>query len=70
MTNEQRTVTETLTYEERAVFGECPVCHAPHGRPCDGNCHTVPLVGEGNMLGAHLGRLEAAPKKRRIEYLD
>jgi hypothetical protein len=58
-----------LTYEERATWGPCPICHAPHGQPCNPevglalgrNAH-----GEIPAGGAHLGRLQRAPDRVRL----
>lgn len=34
-----------LTIEERAVWGTCPVCGNPHGKPCaSGMTHSARLV--------------------------
>ena len=53
-----------LTYDERATYGECPVCHAKHGEWCDGNIG-VPLgqsvSGYPTSNGVHLGRIQRAP---------
>lgn len=55
-----------LSYDERATWGECPVCKAKHGEWCNG------LVGvslgrnvNGDIPehGVHLGRLQEAPLK-------
>lgn len=54
------------TYEERATWGDCPVCHAGHGEWC--RATGIPLgVKVGGAMpvqgdGAHLGRLQRAPK--------
>ena len=57
-----------LTFDERAKWGACPVCHAPDGVACNGEIG-IPLgrtcgdrVAEG---GAHLGRLLHAPLRIR-----
>ena len=60
----ERIMHET-TYEQRATWGECPVCHAQHGEPCDGNIGFAlgtTASGERPIDGAHLGRLQNAPK--------
>lgn len=44
------------TYEERATWGECPVCHAPDGQWCS---------PEGTQR-VHLGRLMNAPLYVRL----
>lgn len=44
-----------LTAEERFIWGECPVCHVPHGEQC-----------EPGREGAHLGRLTRAPFKVKL----
>jgi len=59
-------------YAERAVWGECPVCHAADGKPCSPNAGI--FVGEPECLTheplAHLGRLWAAPMRVRITAAD
>jgi uncharacterized protein (DUF779 family) len=42
-----------LTYDERATWGECPVCHVPDGEWCIG--------GTEAQKGVHLGRIQKAP---------
>ena len=58
-----------LSYDERATWGECPVCHAKPGEWC------YPEIGipigrnvEGKLPehGAHLGRLQNAPYKVKL----
>lgn len=58
-----------LTYDERAVFGTCRVCGKGPGQWCDG---TMGLTFGGQIPehGVHLGRLQAAPRKRVISYSD
>ena len=55
-----------LTFDERATWGECPVCHASHGE----YCHAEFGTHLGSQLktgeGAHLGRLQSAPSKIKI----
>lgn len=57
-----------LTYHERAVYGTCPVCGAGHGNPCNPDMG-IPLGfninGERARAGAHLGRLNNAPRRVR-----
>lgn len=62
-----------MTYEERATFGECPVCKAPHGEWChpEVGIQLGHRVGGGPSRqgeGAHLGRLQAAPMVRVVSY--
>lgn len=58
-----------LTSEQRMRWGTCPVCQAKHGQPCD---HMVgfPLGmnvhGGRPTEGAHLGRLQRAPRSVRL----
>lgn len=56
------------TFDERATWGTCPVCGAPHGE----NCHPEVGVQLGRTVsgrplqqgeGAHLARLQKAPAK-------
>lgn len=55
-----------LTYEERATWGECPVCGAPHGEFCNPDIgfpvgrglDGFPIPG-----GTHIGRLRRAPRR-------
>ena len=58
-----------LSFNERATWGECPVCHAPHGRNCDPSVG-IPLGlnarGEPAHGGAHLGRLNNAPFRVKL----
>lgn len=65
------TETIEMTYDERATFGECPVCHAKPGKWCDGYVgiqlgHTV--GGGPPEHGVHLGRLNAAPRRKIVSY--
>jgi hypothetical protein len=58
-----------LTFDERATWGECPVCNARDGVPCNGfvgialgrNVNGDPAPG-----GVHLGRLTRAPRAIQI----
>jgi hypothetical protein len=63
------TAPRELTYQERATWGECPVCHAKHGEWCNG-AYGIALGrnvnGELPEQGAHLGRLQRAPKRVRM----
>lgn len=57
-----------LTYEERATWGECPVCHVSHGQRCDGNVGIAlgrTVNGGLPTDGVHMGRLRQAPMKVR-----
>lgn len=59
-----------LSFEERARWGECPICQAPDGWPC---CADVGfqfgVKANGDRMqagdGAHLGRLQRAPFRVR-----
>lgn len=57
-----------LTYHERAVWGTCSVCGAPHGKACNPDVG-IPLgrnvLGESPREGAHLARLNNAPLRVR-----
>ena len=61
-----------LTYDERAAWGTCPVCRAEHGERCS-SAFGIPLgqsaAGGPPENGVHLGRLQAAPWRVRIEAL-
>lgn len=61
-------VVRELTSAERMKYGDCPVCHAKHGQPCDANIG-IPLGmsvnGQPPLDGAHLGRLQRAPVRVR-----
>ncbi len=48
-----------LTYEERAVWGLCPICKAPNGQACDKSAAESRYLSRG---GAHLARLQWAPQ--------
>ena len=54
-----------LTYEERSIWGECPVCKASHGDKC---YPTGIHLGCNITKGVHLGRLQKAPTKMKITY--
>jgi hypothetical protein len=67
--------TVELTFERKAVYGTCPICHAPPRQAC----HS--LVGlqlgvhpDGSRMqdgeGAHLERLQDAPHRVRLEPID
>lgn len=61
-----------LTYDQRAVWGTCPVCRAQHGERCRadvGIALGVSSAGGPPVDGVHLGRLQAAPARVRIEAL-
>lgn len=60
------TIFKELTYEERATWGECPICQAKHGEWCDGmRGIAVGRTVDGGVPenGVHLGRLNKAPFK-------
>lgn len=53
-----------LTYDERATYGDCPVCGAAHGERCDSNVgfrFGQTASGSAPADGVHLGRLNSAP---------
>lgn len=59
------------TYEERAVWGVCPVCSAPAGEWCypEVGIQLGVRVGGGKPKqgeGAHLSRLQKAPRIVRV----
>lgn len=60
------------TYAERATWGDCPACKAKHGEWCNQNVG-IPLGtninGEPPKEGAHLGRLQRAPLRVRVEAI-
>lgn len=61
------------TYEERATWGECPVCHRPHGEPCDPDVGLhlgVTASGRPAEGGAHLARIQAAPRRVALVAAD
>jgi hypothetical protein len=62
--------TTELTFEERATFGDCPVCFAKHGQPChpEYGIHLGTNVHGEHTTGVHLGRLNNAPKTKTITY--
>jgi hypothetical protein len=63
---------KALSWEERAIYGICPVCRSKQGEPCkqdvDGEMITLldPKIGEG----AHIARLINAPQELAIESDD
>lgn len=69
--NEPETIQEgvrELTFDERAVWGTCPVCKAGPGTRCDWSVGILAaLYMHQNPRGAHLGRLQAAPLRVRVE---
>ena len=55
---------QELTYDDRAAWGECPVCKAPHGVSCNSEIGFPVgknVFGESPKNGVHLGRLQNAP---------
>lgn len=61
-----------LTYDERATWGQCPVCQAKHGEWCDGTRGMFAALSTlgGRIVdnGVHLGRLQQAPRRvRQVE---
>lgn len=53
-----------LSFQERATWGECPVCKAEDGEPCHpeiGFALGLNVDGSPPAYGAHLGRLQRAP---------
>lgn len=61
-----------LTWNQRIVWGRCPVCSAAPGERCHANVGLTLGVGvDGGppVDGVHLGRLNAAPARVRIEGL-
>lgn len=65
-----KSIRET-TFEERATWGECPVCNAPDGQWCSSAIGIQ--LGQsvsGNRLkdgdGVHLARLQRAPMRVQL----
>lgn len=67
--------TRELSFEERATWGDCPVCGAKRGEWCHAEVgfqfgHRI----DGNPMktggGAHLGRMKNAPSKVRLVCAD
>lgn len=59
-----------LSLQERFVWGECPICHAPDGEPCSADVGLQFGVRvDGQRMkdgdGAHMGRLQLAPFRVR-----
>ena len=59
------------TYEERATWGECPICKAKHGEWCHADVgfqFGVKVNGERMKTGegAHLSRLQKAPMRVKL----
>lgn len=57
-----------LSWDERIRWGECPVCKAPDGKYCHADVGLqLGRRVDGRRMedgeGAHLGRLQRAPKK-------
>ncbi len=67
-----------LSFEERILWGRCPVCGAEDGAACDASIglNLTMTAGAAPPVGAHLGRLQNAPftvievgrMKRRLGY--
>lgn len=55
-----------LTWAESITWGECPVCHAPHGEKCNPNVGLRIGHCQDESQHVHLGRLNAAPKLVRM----
>lgn len=58
-----------LTFEERAIWGECAICGAKHGERCRGEVGIA--LGQNVRWqppadGAHLARLNAAPHRVQL----
>ena len=59
------------TFEERATWGTCPTCKAGPGEWCyaDAGIQLGTPAGGGRMKdgdGAHLGRLQNAPRRIKL----
>ena len=52
-----------LTYDQRAIWGTCPVCRAPHGERCS------PTDELEAHRWTHGVRIQKAPQRVRIEAL-
>lgn len=55
-----------LTYEERATWGDCPVCKVGHGEWCNGDVGIslgLNVMGEPPEKGVHISRLQKAPTR-------
>lgn len=68
MTEKTAGPVRNLEYAERAKWGTCPVCKAPHGKSCRpeiGLHMGFTVDGRPPKDGVHLGRLNAAPFKVR-----
>ncbi len=60
---------KTLTIDERAIWGDCPVCGAKHGEPCDPTQGvSLGVSAEFAETGpcAHAARLLNAPQRAAI----
>ena len=62
-----------LNWDERATWGECPICHAPNGEYCYSEVG-IPIGRNANgqppERGVHLGRLQKAPTKIKVIRVD
>lgn len=63
-----------LCWDEKAAWGKCPVCSAPHGNYCFenvlGEWVAQPSKNGTKSKRVHLGRLEKAPNKVKIVPAD
>jgi hypothetical protein len=61
-----------LTFDERATWGNCLVCGAEHGEWCHAEIGVQlgSTIGGGRLKtgqGAHMGRIQAAPHKVKLQ---
>jgi len=67
----EHTLERDLTNAERFTWGKCPACEAPHGEPCRAAVGLqLGVRVDGRRMrdgeGAHLGRLQRAPRRVRL----
>lgn len=61
---------QIMSYEDRARWGVCPSCAAPHGVFCFPPANAYVAADQRTIVKAHLGRLQAAPERVALVAVD